>query len=444
MSLEDTRARYCRPDVERRRGPRRHEDRRLQERERELEATRRITEALGDHLIVDDLVVQSLHTILQVVEAEGGAILLADPESERLVVHHFIGPQPVAPGTAISWDQGVAGEVFQSHLPIIIHDAAPDVRYYKSIDGVMAAASQDLMAFPLKRWEGEPIGVLEVVNKRTGLFDQDDLSLVSLMSALTAIAIERARRLEKAKSAELARLAGDIGHDIKNMLMPIICGTGLLESEVHDLLRSEWIPRHRAQVVSGLSCEVTMMVRHSTRRIQDRMKDIVDCVNGGSTSLKFAPCKIGHIVKAVYETLSWTADEKKVALRTEGLDQLPSLLADEHRLFNAFYNLVSNAIPEVPPWGSVTVAGHVAPPGEAILIEVRDTGQGMAPEVRDSLFTPRVRSRKPGGTGLGTKLVKDVVDAHGGAISVTSESGVGTTFLIRLPLQPPQSGRAAG
>lgn len=62
----------------------------------------------------------------------------------------------------------------------------------------------------------------------------------------------------------------------------------------------------------------------------------------------------------------------------------------------------------------------------------------MPPEVQKSLFTTRTISRKPGGIGLGTKIVKDVVSAHQGAISLKSQEGVGTTFFIRLPLDPSQ------
>lgn len=58
----------------------------------------------------------------------------------------------------------------------------------------------------------------------------------------------------------------------------------------------------------------------------------------------------------------------------------------------------------------------------------------MPPEVRDALFVKQVSSRKSGGTGLGTKIVKDVVSAHKGSIAVESEIGVGTTIHIRLPL----------
>jgi signal transduction histidine kinase len=77
---------------------------------------------------------------------------------------------------------------------------------------------------------------------------------------------------------------------------------------------------------------------------------------------------------------------------------------------------------------------------------VMDTGLGMPPEVRESLFTDQAISRKIGGTGLGTKIVKDVVDAHRGEITVDSELGVGTTFRIRLPVDPDriEAGKSQG
>ena len=128
------------------------------------------------------------------------------------------------------------------------------------------------------------------------------------------------------------------------------------------------------------------------------------------------------------------ANEKGLNFRTEGLDDLPTIQADETRLFNAFYNLINNAIPEVRAGGSVTLRGHVEQENKRVVLEIADTGKGMPPDVRDSLFTNRARSTKVGGTGLGTKIVKDVVDAHSGTISVDSEEGKGTTFIIRLPI----------
>ena len=127
----------------------------------------------------------------------------------------------------------------------------------------------------------------------------------------------------------------------------------------------------------------------------------------------------------------------EVALHTQGLDALPPIQADENRLFNALYNLVNNAIPETPLGGSVTIGGSVGLDGKTVVLTVADTGGGMPSEIRDRLFTKAAISGKAGGTGLGTKIVKDVIDAHGGQITVESEPGKGTSFHITLPVAGP-------
>ena len=71
-------------------------------------------------------------------------------------------------------------------------------------------------------------------------------------------------------------------------------------------------------------------------------------------------------------------------------------------------------------------------------VAVRDDGRGMTPEVRDSLFSPNSISRRSGGTGLGTRIIKDVVDSHGGSVRVKSELGQGAVFTIELPIKPPR------
>lgn len=233
-------------------------------------------------------------------------------------------------------------------------------------------------------------------------------------------------------------MLGDIGHDIKNLLMPVVCGAGLLENEIEKLRAGSSGTRSNSVETSFRLCnEIVSMVRRSTHRLQNHVKQIGDCVKGLSAQPELAPCGISQIVDSVFETLRWLADERGITLRKEGLESLPELMADERRLFNAFYNLVNNAIPEVPSGGSITISGREEASTKGLVMTVADTGRGMPPEIRDSLFTNRTKSRKPGGTGLGTKIVKDVIDAHGGRISVTSEVNRGTTFHLRLPLLPP-------
>jgi signal transduction histidine kinase len=178
------------------------------------------------------------------------------------------------------------------------------------------------------------------------------------------------------------------------------------------------------------------MLQTSARRIQDRVKEIGDCVKGLNTPPHFAPCRVADVVENAIQALRVPAQEKNLNIATKGLQTLPEILADESRLYNVFYNLINNAIPETPPGGSITINGDTASDAACILLEVSDTGRGMSAEVRDSLFTARAISRKPGGTGLGTKIVKDIVRAHNGEISVESEEGRGTFFYIRLPISP--------
>ena len=426
------------PSPNRRRTSRRHEDQRLLQRERELDAARRISEALSQHVHVDEVVQRALQTALDVLDAEGGSVLLAEPESKQLIFRHSIGKKPVPPGTGMPWHLGIAGAVFRSGKPEVIADAKLDRRHYPKIDELTGYKSNDMIVVPLKRWEGSPIGVLEVLNRRGGPFQEDALPVLLIISAFTTLAIEQARLFQAAKLAESVSLLGGICHDVKNMLMPVSCGIDLLKDELEEAVTGlSTVDPKKARATQETCDEIFGILEDDTGRISDRVKEIADCVKGLSSPPVFASCRIADVIEKVVQSIRLLAEGQRVRLRADGLDALPPILADERRLYNAFYNLVNNAIPEVPAGGSVTVSGQVDSRGREVLVIVADTGRGMPPEVRDSLFTPRAISRKPGGTGLGTKIVKDVVDAHGGRITVESKEGAGTTFRIWLPLRPP-------
>lgn len=245
------------------------------------------------------------------------------------------------------------------------------------------------------------------------------------------------RLAQEAKLAEVARSLGDIGHEVRNQIMPIKNGISLLQDEINDLFRR--LPesgRDQVEASQKLCQEIIEMVTNGAQHIQERVGEIADCVKGLSSPLHLAPCQVTNIVSSVVKMLNLVADQKRVSLHIENLDSLPPIQADERRLFNAFYNLINNAIPEVSAGGSITVRGRADSEARCLLLSVADTGRGMPPEIRESLFSARAISRKHGGTGLGTKIVKDVVDAHGGSITVESEEGIGTTFHLHLPFEP--------
>ena len=422
---------------------------------RELEAARRISETLFQHSSVDILIEKALHSAIEEVDAETGSVLLANPETKELVFRYCIGATPVPNGTAIPWDQGIAGSVFKSGKAAIISDVKKSTQHFKGVDEATGFKTRDMITLPLKRWEGEPIGVMNVLNKRHGVLNEDDLALLTIISAFAAVSIQQARLFEEAKLAEVVHRLGDIGHDLKNLQTPVIMGTSLLRDELKDLFaltqnnetkdgatenRKAEDEANEGQGHYETCTELIDMVREGAQRTQDRVKEIADCVKGLSSPPNFQPCKVASIVDSVIKTLGVLAEEKRISLITKDLADLPTILVDERRLFNAVYNLINNAIPEVPSGGSITVTGAISKttePDQSIVLSVADTGRGMPPEVRDSLFSSRAISRKAGGTGLGTKIIKDVVDAHGGSITVESTEGVGTTFFMRLPITPP-------
>ncbi|HTL60783.1 MAG TPA: response regulator [Nitrospira sp.] len=237
---------------------------------------------------------------------------------------------------------------------------------------------------------------------------------------------------------EITKLMGEITHDVKNLLMPLVAGTDLLADEIDDVFRHlPAMERARAEQSHSACGEVIAMFRNTSRRIQDRMKAIADYAALTRASQKFERCEIGKIAQSVVKSLRTAAEQRQVTLSVEGVHGLPPIAGDEARLYSMLYNLVDNAIAEVPPRGTVTISGLHMAGDDCVVIRVADTGKGMPADIRDQLFSNRLVSSKNGGTGLGTKIVKDVVDMHGGRISVDSELGRGTTFDIRLPIEGP-------
>ena len=408
----------------------------------QLEAVERISHALFQSIDLDELVETALHIALEEVGAEAGSILLVDTEKEELIFQYSIGEKPVPRGTAIPWDKGISGSVFQSREARITNQVHQDTSHLHSIDQTTGFVTHDMITVPLRRWRGEPIGVLNVLNKRAGPLTKQDLGLLTIISAFAALAIQQAKQFEDAKKAEVVTLLGDIGHDLKNLLTPVQTGVELLRDVVKELFgtmnSAELTHNKTNQKICDESVEIA---QNGIRRLHDRVKEMADCVKGLSAPPDFALCAVGPVILEVFHTLQVLARDKRITLRTDGLESLPKFHADERRLYNAFYNLINNAIPETPPGGSITVRGHLDQDTGGIALAVVDTGRGIPPEIRDRLFSAKGVSTKKGGTGLGTKIVKDVVDAHKGKIWVESEPGVGTTFHLRFPLDPalPQS-----
>jgi signal transduction histidine kinase len=238
------------------------------------------------------------------------------------------------------------------------------------------------------------------------------------------------------KIQEILHFLGDCSHDMKNMLQPILMGSRLLKEELQDFFEGFQDSATHQSTNSYERClELIDMVIKNSLCVQQHSKEFVDCVIALSCPLQFGPCDVAQVVNTTIHHLSYSCKEQGVAVRTKGLKELPAIQADARRLFSAFFNLINNAIPEIPAGGTITIKGHRA--NNWIEVEVADTGKGMPPKVLAQLFThQKTLSQKTLGNGYGMKGVKSIIEAHHGEIWIESKVDVGTKIHVLLPVEP--------
>lgn len=171
-------------------------------------------------------------------------------------------------------------------------------------------------------------------------------------------------------------------------------------------------------------------------RVLDMLKVLLDVAEAeaGMMRLERMPTDLRQLLAETIELYGYVAEEKGVQLTLEPGEPCPAPI-DAARLRHATANLVDNAIKYTPSGGSVTLRTRRDVP--AAVIEVEDTGMGIAPEEQSRIWERLYRadkSRSQRGLGLGLSLVKAIVEAHGGTVGVQSVPDRGSVFEIRLPV----------
>ncbi|MBI3242001.1 MAG: HAMP domain-containing histidine kinase [Chloroflexi bacterium] len=179
------------------------------------------------------------------------------------------------------------------------------------------------------------------------------------------------------------------------------------------------------------------IINDEADRMRRSVEGLLDLarLDAGQSALHREPTDLATVLTSMTEKLSLRAAEKKIVLRAQ-IDPLPSMVADPDRLAQVFANLLDNALKYTPSGGTVTLTAKLEA-GWAT-VAVTDTGSGIPVEDLPHIFERfyRVEKSKAAGRGygLGLAITKEIVQAHGGAISAESVSGLGTKFTVRLPL----------
>ncbi len=234
------------------------------------------------------------------------------------------------------------------------------------------------------------------------------------------------KALEQQRSEFLAMLT----HDIKNPLTAILGYLDILAEET-------------AEKRSAAQDDILPRLKNNALTIHSLIVNYLDLlkIEAGNLVLQRTPQVLGNILRQVVEQYSAITQRRRLTLTLElPASELPLITGDALALERVFANLVHNALKFTPASGQVVIAARPrTDETEQVVVEVRDSGPGIAPEELPFLFAKYHRTaatRQQEGTGLGLFIVKTLVEAQGGQVEVESKPGQGTCFRVLLPAAP--------
>jgi len=282
---------------------------------------------------------------------------------------------------------------------------------------------------------GAALLVARLGNRYRALAVERQRLLISEQAA-RALAEDRRSELERVTDSR-GRLLRGFTHDVKNPLGAADGYLALLEEGV----LGELAATQRTAIGR---------IRRSIRHALQLTKQLLDVARAeaGQLDIQRQQTDIGALVEEVTDSFRAQAEAKRLALTLELPPDLPRLETDATRVRQVVGNLVSNAVKYTPAGGHIAVRATIRPAGESrsdrqLVVGVSDDGAGIALEKLPILFTEFTRL-DPGaaeGAGIGLAISQKIAQALGGAITVTSEVGKGTTFELHLPSSPHENAR---
>jgi two-component system nitrogen regulation sensor histidine kinase NtrY len=260
-------------------------------------------------------------------------------------------------------------------------------------------------------------------NTRVPVDSSDELgALAESFNRMTGELLEQRERLVQAERVAAWReLARRLAHELKNPLFP-------LQLTVENLVRAREQSPEQFDEVFRESSSTLLAEIANLKTIISRFSEF-----SRMPQPQFQRVQINEIVQKVARLLQaqlQSPEHPAIECRLELGEALRPIAADQELLHRAFSNLALNALDAMPQGGTLTLRTRQS--GERAVVEIADTGAGLTAEDCERLFTPYYTS-KAHGTGLGLAIVQSIVSDHVGRISVRSEPGRGTTFMIELP-----------
>lgn len=408
-----------------------------------------------------DLVVEQA---ARVMGAERALLMLRDPPTGdlRSGAAFNMRPEEHAGGTI---SHGIARQVLQEGRGIWSKDAAADPRFCGR-RSVLDLGIRSVVCAPLRRRNSAAQGVLYLDRRASDApFSEEDLELLAGLANVVSAAIEtthvrqeEARRMRAEEdlrhALEMDRLQADflsmISHDLRTPLTSIKSWSEILLDDWERLAPDE---RGRYLGIVNQECD----------RLTNLIDDLLDLqrLESGRFEIEARACEPEPLLRQAAETSRGAAQGKGIEMAWSCEPGLPRVLADPERIAQVFANLISNALKFTPRGGRIKLAAWAvsqsdpdaqdgrtvtddprALPARFVRFSVSDTGEGIPEEMQARIFerfyqVAVTRADPPKGSGLGLSICREIVERHGGAISVESRPGMGSTFSFLLPCAPP-------
>jgi signal transduction histidine kinase len=224
--------------------------------------------------------------------------------------------------------------------------------------------------------------------------------------------------VQSEKLAAFGQLGAGITHEVKNPMTGIVSFAQLAQRKLDDPEKLK---------------EFLQLIEKEALRCRDILVNFLKFARSGSRELE--RIDVNEVVDGAARMLRHQLSIHGVRLKTELSDDVPEILGNAPELQQVILNLGINAQQAMPDGGTVTIGTTRA--GGDVCITVTDTGPGIPPEIEAKVFEPFFSTKEPGeGTGLGLSVSFGIVRGHHGVLSVSSESGRGATFEIRIPAAP--------
>jgi PAS domain S-box-containing protein len=342
----------------------------------------------------------------QLVQATQDAVITIDAES-RIVLFNMSAEQMFG----YTWNEARGRDVSMLMAEPYAHEHAGYVERYERTGEAKAIGS--IRTVTARRKSGEEFPIELSVTKvtidgkaRYGAFTRDITEKARLQQAL----------VERERLAAIGTTAAKFAHEVSNPLNGMFTQTQLLQRR---LARTEDADERLVRGVERLLGDI------------DRLNGLLREFRSMSRrqEYRFSATPLALLCGELAESEGSMYGDRGIVLEVELPRDLPAVRADPPKLKQVLINLCKNAVEAMPAGGAIRVCARVD--DGQVHVSVADTGCGI-PEGVD-VFAP-FSTTKDAGTGLGLAIVQQIIEAHGGTISYTTEHGAGTTFELRLPV----------